>query len=147
MILRPPRSTRTDTLVPYTTLFRAPRCCSAACSRPAMEEAAATGAAARRTSGAPSLLVAEAELHPDLEVADGIVDDVAADFGHLEPLEVPQRLRGGADGVADRVVERVGRGAVDLGDGIDVARHGAVPRSEDGRVGNECVRTGKSRGW
>src|SRR3546814_2556001 len=60
-------------------------------------------------------------------VADGIVDDVAADFGHLEPLEVPQRLRGGADGVADRVVERVGRGAVDLGDGIDVARHGAVP--------------------
>src|SRR3546814_17970271 len=27
----------------------------------------------------------------------------------------------------DRVVERVGRGAVDLGDGIDVARHGAVP--------------------
>src|SRR3546814_7428964 len=84
-----------------------------------MEEAAATGAAARRTSGAPSLLVAEAELHPDLEVADGIVDDVAADFGHLEPLEVPQRLRGGADGVADRVVERVGRGAVDLGDGID----------------------------
>src|SRR3546814_8811391 len=98
MILRPPRSTRTDTLVPYTTLFRSPRCCSAACSRPAMEEAAATGAAARRTSGAPSLLVAEAELHPDLEVADGIVDDVAADFGHLEPLEVPQRLRGGADG-------------------------------------------------
>src|SRR3546814_1183450 len=25
MILRPPRSTRTDTLVPYTTLFRSPR--------------------------------------------------------------------------------------------------------------------------
>src|SRR3546814_12493428 len=94
-----------------------------------MEEAAATGAAARRTSGAPSLLVAEAELHPDLEVADGIVDDVAADFGHLEPLEVPQRLRGGADGVADRVVERVGRGA----------------RSEERRVGKECVSTCRSR--
>src|SRR3546814_5991758 len=73
-------------------------------------------------------------LHADLEMANGIVDDVAADLGHLEPLEVPQRLRGGADGVADRVVERVGRGAVDLGDGIDVARHGAVPplpRSEE----------------
>src|SRR3546814_2177381 len=27
MIRRPPRSTRTDTLVPYTTLFRSPRDC------------------------------------------------------------------------------------------------------------------------
>src|SRR3546814_2559201 len=26
MIRRPPRSTRTDTLFPYTTLFRAPQC-------------------------------------------------------------------------------------------------------------------------
>src|SRR3546814_10092635 len=30
MIRRPPRSTRTDTLFPYTTLFRS---CSAACAR------------------------------------------------------------------------------------------------------------------
>src|SRR3546814_6502128 len=28
MIRRPPSSTRTDTLFPYTTLFRSPRCCS-----------------------------------------------------------------------------------------------------------------------
>src|SRR3546814_15799390 len=28
MIRRPPRSTRTDTLFPYTTLFRSPRSCS-----------------------------------------------------------------------------------------------------------------------
>src|SRR3546814_13729555 len=27
MIRRPPRSTRTDTLFPYTTLFRSPGCC------------------------------------------------------------------------------------------------------------------------
>src|SRR3546814_1060602 len=27
MIRRPPRSTRTDTLFPYTTLFRSPSCC------------------------------------------------------------------------------------------------------------------------
>src|SRR3546814_9742508 len=27
MIRRPPRSTRTDTLFPYTTLFRSSRCC------------------------------------------------------------------------------------------------------------------------
>src|SRR3546814_2604444 len=30
MIRRPPRSTRTDTLFPYTTLFRSPLCCSSA---------------------------------------------------------------------------------------------------------------------
>src|SRR3546814_3350493 len=30
MIRRPPRSTRTDTLFPYTTLFRSTRCCPAA---------------------------------------------------------------------------------------------------------------------
>src|SRR3546814_1990361 len=34
MILRPPRSTRTDTLVPYTTLFRAPGLHRATRSRP-----------------------------------------------------------------------------------------------------------------
>src|SRR3546814_12510776 len=28
MIRRPPRSTRTDTLFPYTTLFRSRRCCT-----------------------------------------------------------------------------------------------------------------------
>src|SRR3546814_6999787 len=36
MIRRPPRSTRTDTLFPYTTLFRSPcsssRCCTTRCS-------------------------------------------------------------------------------------------------------------------
>src|SRR3546814_3753551 len=34
MIRRPPRSTRTDTLFPYTTLFRS-SCAGAACWRPA----------------------------------------------------------------------------------------------------------------
>src|SRR3546814_2161717 len=34
MIRRPPRSTRTDTLFPYTTLFRSPPpSCSSCCSR------------------------------------------------------------------------------------------------------------------
>src|SRR3546814_6607435 len=40
MIRRPPRSTRTDTLFPYTTLFRSCRCCSSLedASRPIAEE-------------------------------------------------------------------------------------------------------------
>src|SRR3546814_19800561 len=33
MILRPPRSTRTDTLFPYTTLFRSAVCCAAKIER------------------------------------------------------------------------------------------------------------------
>src|SRR3546814_7070858 len=57
-------------------------------------------------------------------MADLVAVDVAADLGHLEPFQVPQAVRGRADGVANGVVEGVGRGAVDLGDGIDVARHG-----------------------
>src|SRR3546814_1169556 len=57
-------------------------------------------------------------------MADLVGVDVAADLGHLEPFQVPQAVRGRADGVANGVVEGVGRGAVDLGDGIDVARHG-----------------------
>src|SRR3546814_7546869 len=34
MILRPPRSTRTDTLFPYTTLFRSPTCIGCTSRRP-----------------------------------------------------------------------------------------------------------------
>src|SRR3546814_19289114 len=47
MIRRPPRSTRTDTLVPYTTLFRSSR---HDCGR----FVAGTGAAAHRRHGRPA---------------------------------------------------------------------------------------------
>src|SRR3546814_9404798 len=43
MILRPPRSTRTDTLLPYTTLFRSWRVCgpmpTSLCARPMAQRA------------------------------------------------------------------------------------------------------------
>src|SRR3546814_1835192 len=49
MIRRPPRSTRTDTLFPYTTLFRTP--CAAGCAHPPAAAAcrAATGRARSRS--------------------------------------------------------------------------------------------------
>src|SRR3546814_14993563 len=47
MIRRPPRSTRTDTLFPYTTLFR-----SAASARPAVSGRPASDATARETQHA-----------------------------------------------------------------------------------------------
>src|SRR3546814_5375797 len=46
MIRRPPRSTRTDTLFPYTTLFRS-------CLRLSREARGAARAAERRGAGAP----------------------------------------------------------------------------------------------
>src|SRR3546814_7736466 len=56
MIRRPPRSTRTDTLFPYTTLFRSP---------PDKGEDAARGGALRR-----SLLVGLPAVHPRPTVDD-----------------------------------------------------------------------------
>src|SRR3546814_9401258 len=54
MLRRPPRSTRTDTLFPYTTLFRAsilPRpCCRATFSSPPIFSAIARRAASSSTS-------------------------------------------------------------------------------------------------
>src|SRR3546814_4249395 len=43
MIRRPPRSTRTDTLFPYTTLFRSQRALWRSAAPPATTRAAATG--------------------------------------------------------------------------------------------------------
>src|SRR3546814_13800257 len=57
MIRRPPRSTRTDTLFPYTTLFRSPAMWVAAGSPPTFGEAAELGLGAFCFSnGAPSQL-------------------------------------------------------------------------------------------
>src|SRR3546814_4173131 len=58
MLRRPPRSTRTDTLFPYTTLFRS---CTAICSALKAVVTARGGASARRkvaveTDGTPSAM-------------------------------------------------------------------------------------------
>src|SRR3546814_20086987 len=44
MIRRPPRSTRTDTLVPYTTLFRSPGRCSTSSPKRRLRETGRRGA-------------------------------------------------------------------------------------------------------
>ena len=65
-------------------------------------------AIASRSADVQGLLVvlqAEAQLEPDLEVLDLVVDDMAADLGDLEPVEVTQRAAGPLDGVADGVVD------------------------------------------
>src|SRR3546814_14616985 len=100
MIRQPPRSTRTDTLFPYTTLFRS--------GRGPMAAALALGDA-------------------DHQLARVILPPLAAEHG-LERLDrhfvaahhhPPRRLR---------VVDE-------------------VERSEERRVGKECVSTCRSRWW
>src|SRR3546814_3466391 len=66
MIRRPPRSTRTDTLFPYTTLFRSPR--EMRCD----EVAAVVGAVEARIDGTAVLRLVAVEEHPRV-VVDGIL--------------------------------------------------------------------------
>src|SRR3546814_6236456 len=57
MIRRPPRSTRTDTLFPYTTLFRSPvsvTCAAAKCPAPA-HRIARVGASSPTSASSPGL--------------------------------------------------------------------------------------------
>src|ERR1700754_639086 len=78
-----------------------------------------------RTDAPSRVLEAEADLHADLDVLDLAVDDLAADLGDLEPVEVPQRLGGPADAVAHRLVHSLVRRADDLGDAVG-AVHGVL---------------------
>ncbi|HEY0280253.1 MAG TPA: glycosyl hydrolase family 65 protein [Solirubrobacterales bacterium] len=71
-----------------------------------------------------SVLHLEAELQRHLVMGDAaVVAKVAADLGHLEPVEVPQRLAGSGQRVLDRLLDAVGRRPDDLADGIDIAAH------------------------
>src|SRR3712207_4537890 len=71
----------------------------------------------------PVVLETEADLQPDLEVLDATVLGLTSHLRDLEPVDVPQRLRGALDPVPDRLVDAVGRGADDLGDPVGAVRH------------------------
>src|SRR3546814_14393564 len=105
MIRRPPRSTRTDALFPYTTLFRAH--------------------------------VVTVEVIPQA-IADQGVDE--AEVAHL--LAGPQI--GGMGRLAHAFLAAGDDdAAVAVDDRLAAQRHGA--RSEERRVGKECVSTCRSR--
>src|SRR3546814_15997676 len=122
MIRRPPRSTRTDTLFPYTTLFRS---------------AGAAAAARRRLAGAAHRVEAVRALgdaRHDLALGDAVA---AADF-----RIVGKRRNGGL-----RVRRAPSRGE-GLAEDQHVAELGDVflfLRSEERRVGKACVSTCRSR--
>src|SRR3546814_15695386 len=128
MIRRPPRSTRTDTLFPYTTLFRS--------ARP--PEGSGSPAAIRiRACGPARQRGRRSRVRP--RPGDHLAQRVVADL----PLQQP-------------VADDPGRRRVELelaGDGEIIVQlaleqrfvRGRVGRSEERRVGHECVSTCRSR--
>src|SRR3546814_11019565 len=100
---RPPRSTHTDTLFPYTTLFRS----------------TATPASESASNGATTM----------------------RNMDELPFRRFLSRLRGQA-----RKEEVIGMARVAPRVEVSSAPRGARGRSEERRVGKECVSTGRSRG-
>src|SRR3546814_14570215 len=122
MILRPPRSTRTDTLFPYTTLFLSGRADDGTA-----EDLRRVGAGVQREGdqGIPVGILQEgealAEVDHELHLAEAVVQQE-----HLHQ-------------------ERCA--AEEIGEGPDRAVHQRIgrDRSEERRVGKECVSTCRSR--
>src|SRR3546814_12339154 len=124
MIRRPPRSTRTDTLFPYTTLFRSP-----------------LGEAAEHRQRARDILIG----------IDGEALEVIVLVLHLGIIEEGAVF---ALGHTDRVEQVAVRGDVHrlhVGESgehhLDLGRIEHAARSEERRVGTECVSTCRSRWW
>src|SRR3546814_16971336 len=77
MIRRPPRSTRTDTLFPYTTLFRSPSCRTRGSSRSdphaPWPDAPATGRSFRSFSGEARMATTTPRWWRDVEIVLPVV--------------------------------------------------------------------------
>src|SRR3546814_11535129 len=121
MILRPPRSTRTDTLFPYTTLFRSHRLVEVPAPP---ERGAADRVGVRRHDAVESQVGLEAS---GILVADPVRHQ------RLAPLYVV-------------AVGKVHVAQVGLGDVRDLEPLVVLPRSEARRVGKECVSPCRVRG-
>src|SRR3546814_4711004 len=87
MIRRPPRSTRTDTLFPYTTLCRARRALNDGSRGASHEHGTRTGQGARRT-GARAAVPADRGRRPRAAGAVAGLERLAADAGR-QPARDP----------------------------------------------------------
>src|SRR3546814_9385936 len=90
MIRRPPRSTRTDTLFPYTTLFRSRR---PAAARPARAHGAAPGArSGQAPAGGARGGRARARLHAPAQPGTGYLRAGARSEEHTSELQSLMRI-------------------------------------------------------
>src|SRR3546814_12718621 len=139
MIRRPPRSTRTDTLFPYTTLFRS-RC-------PRGSADPSTGARGRCRAGRmKTLRIPHTDLHVS-RIALGCMQ-LGGSWDEA-PLRESERTR------ARRLITVAVEQGINLFDHADIYTHGKSEevfgdvlqqRSEERRVGKECGSTFKVRG-
>src|SRR3546814_20880589 len=138
MIRRPPRSTRTDTLFPYTTLFRSWALLDAGAG--AVVEADERGA---DLGGEVHHLVDLLGEH----LAEGAAEhsEVLAEYEHLAAVD---RAPAGDHAVGvGALLQTAVVGAV-AGEHVELVERPGVEqelRSEERRVGKECVRTCRSR--
>src|SRR3546814_12881882 len=115
MIRRPPRSTRTDTLLPYTTLFRSLRLLPQIPPRDAISTNSWLGGRPRLAAG----------------MEWPRIDDQPADFlAQIDCTALPPDLWGGLG---------------PLEGALAFFLHRRRPRPEERRVGKECVSTCRSR--
>src|SRR3546814_18837966 len=131
MIRRPPRSTRTDTLFPYTTLFRSDRRRHRYRISPHRPEG--DSAVRRRDHGAwlPS------RLFGGYLVWQGRRGHSAREGGNGQRNQnLGEGLRAAVSGWTDHPGRKVQQGR---------GRLGTLRRSEERRVGKECVSTCRSR--
>src|SRR3546814_16673937 len=139
MIRRPPRSTRTDTLFPYTTLFRSHRVDAALTGE--TQRAAGVAARDRRAVG-PFGGDAERAAHIVLGLDIG---DILGPRGEKIAVDAGEMGIGGV-GPADRLDPVDGAGLAFV---IAARRVFAVDRgtrSAESRVGKGCVRKCRARG-
>src|SRR3546814_18599259 len=129
MIRRPPRSTRTDTLFPYTTLFRSS---SKVPPRPWAFRLWRAKDMAKLTKKQKALETAvdRNKLHGVDEAIALVKKHATAKFD--ETMEIAMNL-----GVDPRHADQMVRGVVTLPAGTG--------RTEERRVGKECVSKGRSR--
>src|SRR3546814_12220359 len=130
---RPPRSTRTDTLFPYTTLFR---------SRAKIRRSDAAGSAWPRSGKQAGDLVRCA---PDGEL-QGCVRMLGMSMDRLERSHAVRRDAAAAEQRLD--VRRVPLSSMSSDEALRsriLPARAAVRRSEERRVGKECVSTFRSR--
>src|SRR3546814_17674941 len=119
MIRRPPRSTRTDTLFPYTTLFRSRKRCS--------RSATSRCRRSRVPIGCTSEEGANFEFNSKFDQALFPQQQCCKESIRTMPARQQSKKRRVNSGVRDS------------------CRHLQIERSEERRVGKECVSTCRSR--
>src|SRR3546814_18049160 len=128
MIRRPPRSTRTDTLFPYTTLFRSDECTT------------------------PTCCCGERRLHGSLNVTHGwpVSNNIDSILRHrllagmrLKFLMRPSSARRSYSVYLVSTAMPIRSCRSGVSSGLNSVHW---PRSEERRVGNECVSTCRFRG-